>query len=70
MKYAIATVFATLFTGSATYAGAFDDVAPPRHVEHRVWVMECFPEDGQEYYVGWDARDRTIQIKTPHGRPS
>jgi len=69
MKTAIIATFASLLAGNAAYAAAFDDVAPSRPVEHRVWVMECFSEDGQEYYVGWDARDKTIQIKTPHGRP-
>ena len=43
--------------------------SPPRIVTHRVWSLECDPADGGPYFVGYDSGDKTIQIKTPNGRP-
>lgn len=70
MKTAL-LVTALLGSLSPAFADAFDDNfdAPAPTVRHRVWVMRCNPDEGAPYFVGWDAGDRTIQIKTPHGRP-
>ena len=43
--------------------------SPPRIVTHRVWSLECDPAEGGPYFVGYDSGDKTIQIKTPNGRP-
>lgn len=54
------------------HAAAFapDPAFAPPLITHRVWVLTCTPNDGGDpYYVGWDARDRTVQIKTLWGRP-
>lgn len=53
------------------HAAAFapNPALAPQPVTHRVWVLTCTPKDGSDpYYVGWDARDRTVQIKTLWGR--
>lgn len=70
----LAALFALPLTGPA-HAGAYSDntadmyASPPRIVTHRVWSLECDPAEGGPYFVGYDSGDKTIQIKTPNGRP-
>jgi hypothetical protein len=72
-KLLAAALLATSLAGSAN-AGAYSDnttdmSSPPRVVTHRVWSLECDPAEGGPYFVGYDSGDKTIQIKTPNGRP-
>lgn len=71
MKTALLAAAITIGSFSPALADAFDDSfdAPAPTVRHRVWIMRCNPDEGAPYFVGWDSGDRTIQIKTPHGRP-
>lgn len=71
MKAALLAAALTIGGLSPACADAFDDSSDPPYptTRHRVWVMRCNPDDGAPYYVGWDSADRTLQIKTPHGRP-
>ena len=70
----VAALFALPLAGPA-YAGAYSDntadmyASPPRIVTHRVWSLECDPANGGPYFVGYDSGDKTVQIKTPNGRP-
>jgi hypothetical protein len=70
MKTALLAAAITIGSFSPALADAFDDNfdAPAPTIRHRVWIMRCNPDEGAPYFVGWDAGDRTIQIKTPHGR--
>lgn len=73
-KLLAAALVATSLAGPAN-AGAYSDntsdmyASPPRIVTHRVWSLECDPANGGRYFVGYDSGDKTIQIKTPNGRP-
>jgi hypothetical protein len=68
ITYLAAGIAFGISLGGAARGEAFSPDAPAL-VRHRIWFMTCTPNEGEPYDVGWDARDQTIQIKSPNGRP-